>query len=96
MKPVKEHAATRSIEVINSLGVHARPSAMIVQLAHKFAADLFVSRDGNPDINAKSIMGVMMLAAGKGTVLRFKAVGADAQTLLDALEALFRSKFNEE
>lgn len=86
----------REIKVINRLGLHARPSAMLVQLANQFKADLFVSRDGEEEVNAKSIMGVMMLAAACGTVLRFRAVGDDGPTLLDALEKLFLSKFNED
>jgi len=87
----------REITVVNRLGLHARPSAMLVQLANQFSAELFVSRDGEPDeVNAKSIMGVMMLAAARGTVLRFRAVGDDGPALLDALEKLFLSKFNED
>lgn len=87
---------TRDITVVNRLGLHARPSAMLVQLANQFKSDLFVSRDGEEEVNAKSIMGVMMLAAARGTVLRFRAVGEDAPQLLDALEKLFLSKFNED
>jgi len=87
----------RTIIVVNKLGVHARPSAMLVQLANQFQADLLVSRDGEDDeVNAKSIMGVMMLAAAKGTVLRFRAMGDDGDALLDAVDKLFLSKFNEE
>ncbi|MCX7847663.1 MAG: HPr family phosphocarrier protein [bacterium] len=93
-----EHAPEliRDITVVNRLGLHARPSAMLVQLANQFKSDLYVSRDGEDEVNAKSIMGVMMLAAARGTVLRFRAVGDDAKPLLDALEQLFLSKFNED
>lgn len=87
---------TREITVVNRLGLHARPSAMLVQLANQFSSELFVSRDGEDEVNAKSIMGVMMLAAACGTVLHFRATGADAPALLDALEKLFLSKFNED
>lgn len=86
----------RELEVINRLGLHARPSAMLVQLANQFACELFVSRDGEDEVNAKSIMGVMMLAAGKGVMLRFRALGPDGARLLDEIERLFQSKFNEE
>lgn len=88
----------RTCVVINSLGIHARPSALLVQLANEYAADLYVCREGEEDneINAKSIMGVMMLAAGEGTRLRFRAVGDDGEALLDAVDALVKSKFNEE
>jgi phosphocarrier protein HPr len=57
---------------------------------------LYVSRDGEQEVNAKSIMGVMMLAAAKGTVLRFRAAGDDSEALLDALDKLFLSRFNED
>ena len=87
----------RTVTVVNKLGIHARPGAMLVQLANQFQADLLVSRDGEDDeVNAKSIMGVMMLAAAKGTVLRFRAMGDDGDALLDAVDNLFLSKFNEE
>ncbi len=86
----------RTITVVNRLGLHAQPSAMLVQLANQFSAELFVSRDGEDEVNAKSIMGVMMLAAACGTELRFRAVGADGPGLLDALEKLFLTKFNED
>ena len=89
----------RLITVVNKLGLHARPSAMLVQLANQFQAELFVSREGegeDDEVNSKSIMGVMMLAAASGTVLRFRAVGDDGEPLLDAVEKLFLSKFTEE
>jgi phosphocarrier protein len=86
----------REITVINKLGIHARPSSMIVQTANKYNADLFVSHDKEDEVNAKSIMGVMMLAAGQGTKLRFRAVGPDAEELLEEIEKLIKSKFNEE
>ena len=86
----------RKITVINKLGIHARPSSMLVQTANQFEADLFVSHDGQDEVNAKSIMGVMMLAAGQGTKLQFRAVGPDGEKLLDKIEQLINSKFNEE
>lgn len=97
MKQAEEHnTIRRDVAVINKLGLHARPSAMLVQLANGFKSNLFVTRDNGDEINAKSIMGVMMLAAAKGTILQFRAVGADAAELLDAVENLFNAKFNEE
>jgi len=92
----QESTTERVITVTNRLGVHARPSAMLVQLANQFSSDLFVARDGEEEVNAKSIMGVMMLAAAKGTELHFRAVGADGAALLDALEILFQSNFSED
>ena len=88
----------RRVKVINKLGIHARPSAMLVQLANQYESELFVCRQGEEDdeVNAKSIMGVMMLAAGEGTVLRFRACGPDAGEVLNAVESLVKSKFNED
>jgi len=86
----------RDITVINKLGIHARPSSMLVQTANKYNAELYVSHNGQDEVNAKSIMGVMMLAAGQGTKLRFRAVGSDCDELLDEIEKLIKSKFNEE
>ena len=91
------HETIREVEVINKLGLHARPCALLVQLTNQFNADLFVKRSDDPEeVNAKSIMGVMMLAAGQGTTLCFRAVGDDGPALLDEIEKLFQSKFNED
>ena len=87
------------ITVENKLGVHARPSAMLVQLAIGFKSELFVRKIDDPvgsEVNAKSIMGVMMLAASYKTKLNFHAVGDDAEELLKAVENLFKTKFSEE
>ena len=88
--------STREMTIINKLGIHARPSAMIVQTANQFDSDLFVSHNGQEEMNAKSIMGVMMLAAGQGTKLTFRAVGPDCRKLIDQIEILIKTKFNEE
>jgi len=95
--PVGEKETIRVIEVVNTLGLHARPSAMLVQLTTQFDSDLFVQRvDDSDEVNAKSIMGVMMLAAGQGTRLQFRAVGADGPALLTEIEKLFQTRFNED
>ena len=86
----------REITVINKLGIHARPSSMLVQTANQYDAELYVSHDEQDEVNAKSIMGVMMLAAGQGTKLLFRAEGPDADELLDEIEQLIKSKFNED
>ena len=86
----------REIIVINKLGIHARPSSMLVQTANQYEADLFVSHDEQDEVNAKSIMGVMMLAAGQGTKLRFRTTGPDGEELLNKIEQLINSKFNED
>lgn len=84
----------RVIVVINKLGIHARPAAMIVRVANKFEGDLFVEKDGE-QVNGKSIMGLMMLAAGKGTKLKFITIGYDGEAVLDEMEKLFERKFDE-
>lgn len=88
----------RELIVQNKMGIHARPAAMIVRIANKFpSVDLDVVKD-DEQVNGKSIMGLMMLAAGCGSKLNFIAVGdpADAVRMLDDLQALFERKFDEE
>ena len=81
--------------VQNKMGIHARPAAMVVRITNKFAAtEVWVDKDGET-VNAKSIMGLMMLAAGQGTELSFSAEGPDGPKLLDELEEAFRNKFEE-
>jgi phosphocarrier protein len=82
------------IVVSNKLGLHARAAAKLTQLAGKFSSDIFISR-GAQRVNAKSIMGVMMLAAGMGVSVKIDADGADADQALQAIKALFESKFGE-
>lgn len=82
------------IVVSNKLGLHARAAAKLTQLAGKFSSDIFISR-GAQRVNAKSIMGVMMLAAGMGVSVKIDAEGADADQALQAIRALFESKFGE-
>ncbi len=76
------------------MGIHARPAAMIVRITNKFKSDVFVEKE-EEQVNGKSIMGLMMLAAGKGSKVRFIASGDDAAAMLDELEALFNRKFDE-
>jgi phosphocarrier protein len=84
----------RAVTIVNSLGLHARPAAQIVRLASSFASHIEV---GRPDmmVNAKSIMGVMMLAAEHGSTLVVRADGPDADRALDALAALVATGFGE-
>jgi len=86
---------TREVEIINKLGIHARPAAMFVKLANRFACDIFVEKDGDK-INGKSIMGLLMLAAGPGSRLKLYAEGRDAHQALAELEDLIKRKFDEE
>jgi phosphocarrier protein len=81
--------------VVNKLGIHARPAAMFVKTANRFACDIFVEKDGEK-VNGKSIMGLMMLAAGQGSKLRILCEGADAARAIAEIENLVLSKFGEE
>jgi len=82
------------IEITNKLGLHARAAAKLTQMASSFAAEVWMSR-GDRRVNAKSIMGVMMLAAGKGSRITVETEGADAGAALAALLALIADKFGE-
>jgi phosphocarrier protein HPr len=82
------------IEIINKLGLHARASAKLTQLASKFKSDVWLTRNKRR-VNAKSIMGVMMLAAGKGSVVSLEADGPDEQECFDALVNLINDRFDE-
>ena len=84
----------KELEIINKLGVHARASAKLTQLASKFKSEVWMSYN-NQQVNAKSIMGVMMLAAGKGSVVLLEAEGVDEAECLQALEALVNDRFGE-
>jgi phosphocarrier protein HPr len=84
----------RAVQVVNANGIHARPAAEIVKTAAKFKADITIARD-DLEVNAKSIMGVMMLAAECGSTVRLRAEGADADGALDALSTLIANRFGE-
>jgi phosphocarrier protein HPr len=84
-----------SVTIVNKLGLHARPSAALTQVATKFKSECWVSRNQRR-VNAKSIMGVMMLAAGKGSVLELEANGVDEAEAIAALSTLIASGFGEE
>ena len=80
--------------IVNKLGLHARPSAKLTQTASRFACDVWLTRNGRR-VNGKSIMGVMMLAAGKGSSILVETEGADADRALEAITALIASGFGE-
>jgi phosphocarrier protein HPr len=82
------------IVVSNKLGLHARAAAKLTQLAGQFSSEIFISK-GAQRVNAKSIMGVMMLAAGIGSTVKIEALGEDADQALTAIQALFDDKFGE-
>ncbi|MEO8009760.1 MAG: HPr family phosphocarrier protein [Betaproteobacteria bacterium] len=84
----------REIEIVNKLGLHARASAKLTQMAGQFTAEVWISRDGRK-VNAKSIMGVMMLAAAKGAVVAIETDGPDEAEAMTALVRLINDKFGE-
>jgi phosphocarrier protein len=84
----------RETEIVNKLGLHARASAKITQLAGQFKSEIWLSRSGRR-VNAKSIMGVMMLAAGLGSEIEVETEGEDEQAAMDALLSLIDAKFGE-
>ena len=86
---------TFTLEVSNKMGVHARPAAMIVRITSRYEGDIWVTKD-DEQINAKSIMGIMMLAAAKGTELKFEVSGAEIENLKKEMTQLFASKFQDE
>jgi len=86
--------AERSVQILNRNGLHARPAAEIVKAASKFKSDITIVRD-ELEVNGKSIMGVMMLAAEFGSMLRVKASGPDEEQAVDTLATLVASKFGE-
>jgi phosphocarrier protein len=91
----KDLAVVRQLVVVNKLGIHARPAAMFVKTASRFQSEITVEKDGE-QVNGKSIMGLMMLAAGCGSKLMVSATGADAEKALDEIDQLFASRFNED
>ncbi|MFP6590298.1 MAG: HPr family phosphocarrier protein [Candidatus Latescibacterota bacterium] len=93
MNDTEASMVEKKITVTNVLGIHARPATLLVQAASRFEADIFLSKGDVSRINGKSIMGVMMLAAEKGTQLLLEAEGSDAEAALEALGELLASDF---
>jgi len=85
---------SKSVEIINKLGLHARAAAKLTQVAAGFQSEIWISRSGRR-VNAKSIMGVMMLAAGQGTSVLLEAQGDDAEAALAAIADLVADRFGE-
>lgn len=86
--------AERTVTIVNKNGVHARPAAEIVKTAGRFASNVTIVRD-DLEVNGKSIMGVMMLAAEHGSQITLRATGPDAEAAVDALAELVATKFGE-
>src|ERR1700691_1379022 len=94
-KPGGNKTEQRELVVINKLGIHARPAALFVKLANRFTCNILVEKDGE-QVNGKSIMGLMMLAAGPGSTLVVSCEGDDCQGALDEIAALIKRKFDED
>lgn len=92
--PSEGQSVERNLLVQNQMGIHARPAAMIVRAANKYESEIFFEKD-DEQVNGKSIMGLMMLAAGKGSTIKAIASGNDAEQALNELEELFATKFDE-
>jgi phosphocarrier protein HPr len=85
----------KDIPIINRLGLHARPAAMFVRIASRYRSEVWVAKEGE-EVNGKSIMGLMMLAAGQGSTLHIRCEGADADKVMEELEELIKARFNED
>jgi phosphocarrier protein HPr len=84
----------KNLSVQNKTGIHARPAAMIVRVTNKYTSEIFFEKD-EEQVNGKSIMGLMMLAAGRGSSIKAIIEGSDAQDMMKDLEDLFNRKFDE-
>ena len=85
---------TRDVEIKNKLGLHARAAAKLVHTAARFKSDIKI-RKGDEEVDGKSILGILLLAAGRGSVITLKADGEDERDALDAIEKLIEAKFDE-
>ena len=91
----EEQKIEKELTIVNRLGLHARPAAMFVRIASRHRAEIWVSKEGE-EVNGKSIMGLMMLAAGQGSKLRIRCDGSDADKAMEELEELIKAGFNED
>lgn len=85
----------KELTIVNRLGLHARPAAMFVRIASRHRSEIWVAKEGE-EVNGKSIMGLMMLAAGQGSKLRIRCDGSDADKAMQELEELIKAGFNED
>jgi phosphocarrier protein len=85
----------KEVSIINRLGLHARPAAMFVRIASRHRSEIWVAKEAE-EVNGKSIMGLMMLAAGQGSKLRIRCEGPDAEKAMEELEQLINARFNED
>ena len=94
-RAVADQKIEKQVPVTNRLGLHARPAAMFVRIASRYRSEIWVSKEGE-EVNGKSIMGLMMLAAGQGSTLHIRCEGPDADKAMEELEALIKAGFNED
>jgi len=86
----------KEIIIVNRLGLHARPAAMFVRIASRYRCEVWVEKEEGDQVNGKSIMGLMMLAAGQGSKLNVRCEGPDADRAIQEIEELINAKFNED
>jgi phosphocarrier protein HPr len=92
---VRDQKIEKDVSVVNRLGLHARPAALFVRVASRYRSEIWVAKEGE-EVNGKSIMGLMMLAAGQGSKLRIRCEGPDAEKAIQELEELINARFNED
>ncbi len=90
-----EKRMTKELVIMNRYGLHARPAALFVKTSNRYKSDVWVEKDGE-EVNGKSIMGLMMLAAGHGSKLKVSAAGSDAEKFLREIEELVAKRFHED
>ncbi|MFA5687968.1 MAG: HPr family phosphocarrier protein [Kiritimatiellales bacterium] len=91
-----EKEMIREIEVLNAYGIHARPAALLVKAAGKYRSDVFIGHDASDEVSAKSIMGLLTIEGHKGTKLRIRTCGVDAEAAMNEIIKLFETKFLED
>ena len=91
----RPHKVEKEITIVNRLGMHARPAALFVKIASRFRCEIWVKKESE-EVNGKSIMGLMMLAAGQGSTLHVRCEGPDADRAMEEIEALVAARFNED
>jgi phosphocarrier protein len=94
MSRTKSQEVAGDLEIVNPLGLHARAASKLVNLANKYSSEVFLGRNGT-EVNAKSMLGVLMLACAKGSVVHLRCVGVDAPACLESLSTLVRDGFGE-
>ncbi len=95
MADMQNNAVVKDFTIKNKLGLHARAASLFVQLANRFTSDISVLKNGQ-EVNGKSIMGILILAAAQGSVITVKASGQDAQSAVDSIGGLIEERFGEE